>query len=58
MYDLYVAIVMFLMLYEMMSILVIKKLCEFIYVNLLKQLKFCKNKLCRVKYVFSCGIKV
>ena len=41
MYDLYVAIVMFYMLHEMMSILVIKSLCEFIYVNLLKQVKFC-----------------
>jgi hypothetical protein len=29
------------MLHEMMSIIVIKKLYEFIYVNFLKQLKFC-----------------
>jgi hypothetical protein len=37
----YVAYNMFYMLLEMMSILMLKKLCEFIYVKLLKQVKFC-----------------
>jgi hypothetical protein len=37
----YVAYIMFHMLHEMMSIMVIKKLCDFIYMNLPKQVKFC-----------------
>ena len=49
MYDLYVAIVMFLMLYEMMSMLMIKVLYDFIYVILLEQLKFGKYKICCTK---------
>jgi len=32
---------MFHMLHEMLSLISIKELCEFIYVKLLKQVKFC-----------------
>jgi len=35
-----VAYMVFFLLHEMLLILVIKKLCEFEYVNLLKQVKF------------------
>ena len=38
-------IVMFHMLHEMMSILMFKVLWELMYVNLLKQVKFCKIKI-------------
>jgi hypothetical protein len=39
-WHLYVAIVMFHLLHEIMSIVVIKKFCDFMYENLLKQLRF------------------
>jgi hypothetical protein len=32
---------MFHLLHEMMSMFMIQKLCEFIYVKLFKQIKFC-----------------
>ena len=37
----YVAYAMFHLLHEMLPLIAIKVLCDFIYVNLLKQLIFC-----------------
>ena len=37
----YVAYVVFQMLHEMLTTLVVKKLYDFIYENLFKQIKFC-----------------
>jgi hypothetical protein len=42
--------IVFHMLHEMMSMLMIKKFCDFVYIKLLKQLKFGKYKLCCLKY--------
>ena len=53
----YVSYNMFPMLHEMMSILVIRDLCDFIYENLLKQIKFGKYKLYSSKCALCYGIK-
>jgi hypothetical protein len=49
---------MFHMIHEIMAMLVIKVLCQFIYDNRLKQIKFCLNKFCSTKYVLSCEMIV
>jgi hypothetical protein len=54
----HVADMMFYLIHEIITMLMLKVLCEFKNVNLLKYLKLCKNEIYNFKCAFSYGVKV